>query len=149
MRLYENQCRSWSDGFLRSHLIWIYNVFKRINPGSAGHGLRWWCSSKIIMTMSHYWCYFLYIESQFFWKQRPVIIFMSYDDLTDGVLIIILWNSLALIWQDVNTSIYWTIFKITVESFRKPYRMENGIILELRILRGTYTEWPLVSYQIS
>ena len=27
-KLNGKQCRSWSDGFFRSHLIWIYNVCK-------------------------------------------------------------------------------------------------------------------------
>ena len=39
-KLNEKQCRSWSDGFWRSHLIWIYTVFKEnAYPGSAGQGL--------------------------------------------------------------------------------------------------------------
>ena len=39
-KLNEKQCRSWSDGFFRSHLIWIYIVFKgNAYPGSAGQGL--------------------------------------------------------------------------------------------------------------
>ena len=34
------QCRSWSVGFFRSQLIWIYTVCKsRTYPGSAGQGL--------------------------------------------------------------------------------------------------------------
>ena len=40
--LNEKQCRLWSDGFFRSHLIWIYTVFKgNAYPGNAypGQGL--------------------------------------------------------------------------------------------------------------
>ena len=38
--LNDKQCRSWSVGFFRSQLIWIYTVCKdRAYPGSAGTGL--------------------------------------------------------------------------------------------------------------
>ena len=37
----DKQCRSRSDGFFRSQLIWIYIVCKgRTYPGSAGLGLK-------------------------------------------------------------------------------------------------------------
>ena len=39
--LNDKQCRSRSDGFFRSQLIWIYTVCKgRTYPGSAGQGLK-------------------------------------------------------------------------------------------------------------
>ena len=35
---------SWSDGFVRSQLIWIYSIFKKvISPCSAGQGLSLAC----------------------------------------------------------------------------------------------------------
>ena len=40
-KLNEKQCRSWSDGFFRSHLIWIFTFFKgNAYPGSAGQGFN-------------------------------------------------------------------------------------------------------------
>ena len=40
-KLNEKQCTSRSDGFFRSHLIWIYTVFKgNVYPGSAVQGLN-------------------------------------------------------------------------------------------------------------
>ena len=40
--LTDKQCRSWSVGFVRSQLIWIYTVCKgRAYLGSAGLGLMW------------------------------------------------------------------------------------------------------------
>ena len=60
-KLNEKQCRSWSDGFFRSHLIWIYTVFKGNDyPGSAGQGLNYVVGicqkylGKVLLTCTHY-----------------------------------------------------------------------------------------------
>ena len=52
-KLNEKQCRSWSDGFFRSHLIWIYTVFKgNAYPGSAGQGLSLFFMSWLLYNQS-------------------------------------------------------------------------------------------------